>query len=26
MTLVIKITEVKNNVEIEDAKFNKPAN
>jgi len=26
MTIVIKITEVKNNVEIDDAKFNKPSN
>jgi outer membrane lipoprotein-sorting protein len=26
MTMVTKITEVKNNVEIEDAKFNKPSN
>jgi hypothetical protein len=26
LTMVIKITEVKNNVEIEEAKFNKPAN
>jgi Outer membrane lipoprotein-sorting protein len=26
MTMVIKFTEVKNNVEIDDAKFNKPAN
>ena len=26
MTIVIKISEVKNNVEIDDAKFGKPAN
>jgi hypothetical protein len=26
MTMVTKITEVKNNVEIDDAKFNKPSN
>jgi hypothetical protein len=26
MTMVIKITEVKNNVEIEEAKFAKPSN